>query len=276
MYLLIPLEFCKKVNVQNKKLTEPIIDMIVVSFNNDKIIEIQIDQLRKHVKDPFYLTIADNSTDKEYAGKIEKICTGKKVGYIKLPGQNYFKNSYSHGIALNWMYKNYIKKRAPVYFGFLDHDIFPVADVKLIPFLEKQPYFGLKHFAISPKNENIWDKNTPGFWYLWAGFCFFKTAALQNKKIDFMPVTFQSICFDTGGSNWQSLYSKDNPQNYYFPSWQRIKTGTGEIRQSDFVDLIDDKWVHTINGAYWYTADPKEKKIEELLNSFETGLQKRE
>ena len=101
MYLLIPLEFCKKVNVQNKKLKEPIIDMIVVSFNNDKIIEIQIDKLKEHVKDPFCLTIADNSTDKEYAGKIEKICIRKKVGYIKLPGQNYFKKSYSHGIALN-------------------------------------------------------------------------------------------------------------------------------------------------------------------------------
>ena len=73
MYLLIPFEFCKKVNVRNIKLTEPVVDIIVVSFNNEKIIDIQIDRLRKHIKDPFYLTIADNSTDKNYAGKIEKM-----------------------------------------------------------------------------------------------------------------------------------------------------------------------------------------------------------
>ena len=271
-YLKIPLAFCKRENVKNEKVTIGIVDIIVISYNNERIINIQIDKLRKYFKDAFCLTIADNSTDKLKAIQIQEICIEKNIRYIKLPRQNYFKGSASHGIALNWVYKNYIKKRQPEYFGFLDHDLFPVANISVRAILEKQWYFGLRHYGINAKNKNVWDANTPIFWYLWAGLCFFKTSCLQNKKVNFMHCTVHSTFFDTGGANWGNLYSKDNTLNYYFPIWKRIKIGTGENRQSDFIDFIDDRWVHTINWSHWYTLENKEKKIEDILQTFELNI----
>ena len=271
-YRIIPFAFCKRVNLQNNKVSKGIIDIIIISFNNESIINIQIDKLKKYFIDPFCLTIADNSTDRTIAMQIRAICLEKNIGYIKLPKQNYFKRSASHAIALNWVYKNFIKKRQPEYFGFLDHDVFPVTFISIRSILEKQHYFGLRNYGINSKNSNVWDVNDPTFWYLWAGFCFYNTDWLRHKKIDFMFFTVDSTFMDTGGANWKSLYSKDNTLYYYFPTWKRINIGPGESRQSDFIDFIDNRWVHTINGSDWFTSKKKDKQIEEILKTFELNI----
>lgn len=267
-YLQIPIAACKKSNVSTRKINRECIDIVVISFNNDYIINMQVDKLRKHIKDPFFLTIADNSTDNNKSKQIRQICLEKEVAYIKLPSQKFFKLSASHGIALNWVYRNYIKKREPGYFGFLDHDIFPVADIRIRDILETQPYYGLKHYAVHSQNKYAWDVNSPGYWYLWAGFCFYNMAWLKNKKVDFMPFTFNAMLFDTGGSNWKSLYA-NNIEGIYFPAWERVKILLGNVRQSDFIDFIDNKWVHTINGGNWFMAATEKFRIEDILNEFE-------
>ena len=40
--------------------------------------------------------------------------------------------SYSNGAAMNYVYYHYIKKSRSRYFGFLDHDVFPIHDFSIL------------------------------------------------------------------------------------------------------------------------------------------------
>ncbi|HEV2695808.1 MAG TPA: hypothetical protein VG347_23165, partial [Verrucomicrobiae bacterium] len=42
------------------------------------------------------------------------------------------------------------------------------------------------------------------FWFLWAGFCFYRFTGVRHKKLDFGQDWFNGL--DTGGGNWRSLY----------------------------------------------------------------------
>lgn len=273
-YYLKPLKTCTRINCEIHKLQNESIDLVVVSFNNANLVKLQIQQIEKYCLDPYQLTIADNSTDEKKSFLIYTICKKKNVGYIRLPKQNKFSGSFSNGIAINWMYLNFIRKREPKYFGFLDHDIFPVSPFAVIPRLKTQKFYGLRHYGINKINENVWDSNSPEYWYLWAGFCFYNYQAIKNTKIDFTPLSSGKTFFDTGGSNFLSLYSSEDVSKLCFPNWERIKIREGEIRQSDYVDFIDNKWVHTINGSNWMEVSGKDAIIEKTLLQFENNIHK--
>jgi len=184
------------------------IDLIIVAFNNEKVIELQIARLAKYFNDSYELIITDNSNDEQKSLLIQQICSKNNVGYLLLPKQSEFKISASHAIALNWVYRNLVKKRRPKYFGFLDHDVFPIKPVTIKKYLKKQKFYGLKHYGVNNANINTWNENTSDYWYLWPGFSFYRFQAMKNiKRIDFMPLHIHNTLFDTGGSNWLSIYS---------------------------------------------------------------------
>src|SRR5688572_25646559 len=149
------------------------VDIVSVAFNNEQVVGHQQRLLKKYFKDPFKHTIIDNSTSSERSMLIRQICKAENIGYIKLHS-NLTSGSDSHGMALNWAYRNFLKERDAVYFGFIDHDIYPVANTDVIGKLNKQPFYGLK-------------QTRGDIWYLWAGFCFFIRDHVKDKKIDFMP-----------------------------------------------------------------------------------------
>jgi hypothetical protein len=93
------------------------------------------------------------------------------------------------------MYYHIIKKRQPRYFGFIDHDLFPIKAISLSQKLESHPVDG---HLVQEKN----------YWYLWAGLCFYQFDFVKNKKMDFLPTKVQNIYLDTGGGNWHTIYSK--------------------------------------------------------------------
>lgn len=258
----------KKLLVTFDKSRYEKVDLIVIAFNNEKVIELQIMRLSKYFKDPYELIIVDNSNDETKASVILDICVRNKTGYIRLPMQNKFKISASHALALNWAYRNVIKKRQPKYFGFLDHDVFPIKPVGIKQHLEKQKFYGLKHYAISSSNPNIWDRNTPAFWYLWPGFSFYNFNEIKNiRNIDFLPLHIHDSFFDTGGANWLSLYSLENTANLAFAQWEREQCADGDI-----VDIIDRAWVHTMNGSDWRKLNKRATFIEEVLLEFSSKI----
>ena len=258
----------KIANLSFKSRENEKMDLIVVSFNNEKVIELQIARLAKYFKEPYELIIIDNSSDEQKSLLIQALCAKNKVSYLKLPKQSDFKISASHAIGLNWVYRNLIKKRKPKYFGFLDHDVFPIESVRVKQYLEKQKFYGLKHYGVNNSNLNIWDENTPEYWYLWAGFSFFRFDAIaNNKRIDFMPLHIHNTFFDTGGSNWLSLYSPEDRSKLQFCRWRREQCADGDI-----VDVIDDKWVHTMNGSDWRNLKKRPSFIEEVLSEFENKI----
>lgn len=226
-----------------------VVDVITVAFNNEMVIEQQDRLLRKYLLDSFRYIVADNSSDPEKRRIIRRLCMEKGVDYVSLPlnpynGKN---SSFSHGLALNWIYINYIKPRNTACFGFIDHDIFPVQPTRIVPFLEQSPVFGL----IQEREDK---------WYLWPGFCFFLREFIDVRTVNFLPGDNS----DTGGSNWESLYSQLDRQKIPVIKHEYGNLREGTDPQSDLYEKIGD-WVHTFNASNWKKVAPKDSIVMKFL-----------
>lgn len=129
---------------------------ITIAFNNARVVEEQIMRLQSMCQDEFIHVIADNSTDAEARVKIERVCDKVGATYYPLPNNNPFNNtngSYSHGMALNYCWRNIIsncsKLKAVM---FLDHDIFPTEKFSLIEKLKLDTYHPLKMGGVVYRN----------------------------------------------------------------------------------------------------------------------------
>lgn len=226
-----------------------VIDIISIAFNNPKVIEQQIRLVRKNVLDLFVFAVADNSSDDNSRKKIYELCKTAQIPYIRIPDNPYIekKCSYSHGVALNWVYRHYICKRNTAFFGFVDHDIFPIRPHHIIPNLVGKKVYG--HLQTRD------DK-----WYLWPGFCFFERSETLNKKLDFRP----KKNLDTGARNWLTLYKNITLSELIIPPHSYGKLRDGDCVQSDGYEVIGD-WLHTFNASHWIEADGRDDLIEKLL-----------
>jgi hypothetical protein len=228
--------------------------VFTVTYNNSSLLEHQINLMRKYLEDSFVLVVADNSTNTSIRKDIQKICSNNKVGYIGLPKNPFTTSSRSHAICLNWIWKNYIKSLKPEFFGFIDHDIYPVEKHSLISKIEKNGLYG--HVQGNELH-----------WYLWAGFSFFSWTKVKNVELDFSPCTVEGVNLDTGGGNWEQLYSTLDKGAMDFPSHMYIKLREGEVAQSDKMELIGE-WLHSFNGSYWMNVNPKEDAINDYLKKY--------
>ncbi len=232
--------------VMKKKWNEKL-DIITVAFNNSKVIEQQIALLKNNLNDSFFHTIADNSSNQIVCKEIAGICLKHGINYLRIP-QSVIKYgpSESHGRAITWVFNNFVKKRSSKYFGFIDHDIFPIKKTSIVPFLDKQLIYGL----LQERNEK---------WYLWAGFCFFNAEKTFKNINNFRP----GSGLDTGGGNWNTLYSKINKQNIIFPRHtykkivrnKLIPLGKNEnsgslVKKDTLVEFVGD-WLHIFNASNW-------------------------
>lgn len=228
------------------------LDIVSIAFNNELVIRCQIKLLRKYLTDNFVYTVIDNSSDCIKQENIAQICFENGVNYI-LPPRNPFQGevgSDSHGATLNWTYKNFICPRKPRYFGFLDHDIFPVEYTSV-----------LENFVDS----DIWGKiDVRGCkWYLWSGFCFFRFDFLEGKCVDFMP----EPGVDTGGKNWHSVYSKIDKKRLspLEVSYENLRQG--DNKQTDLYEKIGS-WIHTVNASEWVGAPHKNYLVANFLDRY--------
>ncbi|MGO8943113.1 MAG: hypothetical protein ACLQJ7_05505 [Syntrophobacteraceae bacterium] len=164
--------------------------LVTIAYSDLQLIEWQAQLIRTYLSQSFYL-IADNSPDDRSAGAIARIAEQQGVAYIRLPANPWGCGSRSHGIAMNWLWRNVILPGEPEAFGFLDHDLFPTAPDDPFAMLSMQDYYGLIRTAGSR-------------WFLWAGFCVFKFDSVRHKPLDFSQDWFVGL--DTGGGNWEVLY----------------------------------------------------------------------
>lgn len=228
------------------------VDIVTVAFNNEMVIEQQERLLRKYLLDSFSYTVADNSSDPEKRVIIRQLCIEKGIGYVSLPPNPYNgkNSSFSHGLALNWIYNNYIIPRKIECFGFIDHDIYPVKPTSILSFLEQAPVFGL----IQERGDK---------WYLWPGFCFFLRDFIDARIVDFLPGKDS----DTGGRNWESIYSKLDRQQIPVVNHEYGNLREGTDPQSDLYEKIGD-WVHTFNASYWKNVAPKDSIVIDFLADY--------
>ncbi len=227
--------------INNKK---DFIDIITIAFNNVSILKIQYFFIKKNLKDCYEYSIIDNSTKKNVSKLIKEFCKNENIEYVKIPQINITLNpSDSHGLAINWAIKNFIKPRKAKYFGIIDHDIFPIKPTKIINILKKQEIYG--HLQIRKAG-----------WYLWAGFCFFNEKFINNKKMNFLPKNGM----DSGGGNYNDLYKHLKLEKLYFPYYKIKKIGNNNIKQNDYIEYIGN-WMHIINASGWFNNGNEKDKI---------------
>ena len=245
---------CLRINLYDDFNAKDHLYIFSVLFNNSKLLLIQKQLLDKHLKDKFVFVVFDNSSIIEIREEAFKVCTEKNINYFSMPKNPFKTGSNSHGICLNWIYKNIVLKNNINYFGFIDHDIFPIKPTSIIPILNKQYIYGDLQ-----KKQN--------YWYLWAGFCFYTKDILKCKKISFLPVIIKEISLDSGGGNWQDVYSKLDIKKIEFPLHTYLNLRAGDVFQSDKMELIAE-WLHTFNGSYWLNVKPKEELIYNYLKPY--------
>lgn len=172
--------------------------LLTIAFEDPVILELHLQLCSKFLNFDVHI-VADNSYNAEIVLRNRAIVENWGACHIWLPENPWTKKgnpSRSHGIALNWLWHNVLKPGEPKSFGFLDHDIFPTCPDDPFGLLENFDFFG--------------DQRTAGSkWFLWAGYCFFKFAAIKQNGPDFGLDWFAGL--DTGGANWSRLYRHVDP-----------------------------------------------------------------
>jgi hypothetical protein len=166
--------------------------LVTIAFDDPQLVEWQIRLVRRYVPHAVHVVL-DNSSSNSAAADNRRIADEARVRYVRAPSNPWsaIGASRSHGIVLNWCWHNMIRLGEPAAFGFLDHDIFPTAADDPFAPLATQDVYGIVRPA-GPR------------WFLWAGFCMFRFAAVRNKPLDFGQDWFNGL--DTGGGNWKPLY----------------------------------------------------------------------
>jgi hypothetical protein len=246
------------------------IDIVTIAFNNPVAIDYQIRLIKKYVNDDYTHIIADNSTDFKSIQEISSLCDRYNILYVKIPYIK-LKPSWSHAAALHWTFINIIKKRNSEYFGFLDHDIFPITSTKITA----KFWNGIYGRVIPAYGANEVSDKQP-YWSLWGGFAFFKSDLFKNInsfKFNFLPkVISPNLILDTGGGLWDLVLSKI-PIPPQLVKYEEKKINHHNYRniQSDAYEQIDG-WIHCVNLSNWFGTQGIENKTNYLFDILNSHL----
>ena len=221
--------------------------IITVAFEDREALRMQCALLRRHVEYDVHLVL-DNSPRDAAAADIKAIAQATGSLYVRLPenpwtGKN---DSRSHGIAMNWGWHNILKPARPKAFGFIDHDLFPIADAAPFAPLADHAFYGDLRWA----GER---------WFLWAGYCFFDYAAVCDKPLDFGLDWFLGM--DTGGANWEVLYRDADVSSLPPRPIEPIEALPG-VSLDDAKFERRGEWVHEVG---WGTKKEYRKAKREAL-----------
>lgn len=244
--------------------------LITVAFNDEILIQKQIEAMKEFIKDDNYChIIVDNSSVKAKRKEIVNVCNKQNITYIPVPKIiscriSKISGGFSHGTAMNWAFYNIINVMKPEYFGFIDHDLFPVENYHVISKLYEQDMYGTL-------------RNREKGWYIWAGFCFYKYTFIKDIQLNFSPKVFHSEYFDTGGSNYTRLYQYYNFKQLQFAptTTLRIQNFNADIYQdnrifhNDCIQIIDDSWMHIVHASCINDKTLQKNKIENVLSNYQ-------
>lgn len=219
---------------------DPRIHIYTVAFNEPWFVELQHQQLQKHLKDDFVYCVVDNSSNRIACFRIKKYCQKHAISYVRIAHNPYTGKdpSRSHAYALNHIFQRNQDDHTINRFGVLDHDIFPFRNSQPGQMLLQQKAFGLKQ----QRDQLV---------YLWPGYMFFDTSTFAGELINCMP----SERGDTAAQLGRYL-----PQDMKFATQEHRKFFDHGSAQADSMELIDKNWIHLINGSDWAGVGMAEKK----------------
>ncbi len=222
------------------------------------MIDYQIRSLHKFFKFPFRYTIFDNSSIGEASLLIRGVANKNGIGYVRLPRQEFLPNgfgSFSHGIAANYAFRNYIKDGGAKYFGLLDHDIFLVNNFDISAHLDSHQFFyGCKHR-----------------FYIWPGLWFMPMERLIDRGVDFRPSLHRHG--DTGAANyWRHFRHVDWSEYHLANDVHHLLDDTENDIFSNGYSLIDGCWLHCWNASD-YMHKGVDSKMQRIFAIVERKMQ---
>ncbi len=235
--------------------------LVTIAFNDPEAIDMQAQSIARFVPDIIYV-VADISMNDDVAAQIAAVAAQHDVPYVRLPDSPLRRRNQAsriHGLALDWVWRNVICPGGPNRFGFIDHDIFPTGPDDPFAMLDRQPICGSIRI-IAPR------------WFLWAGFSMFRFDAVKNLPLDFSQDWFNGL--DTGGANWDVLFSKlDRGKLAFTPTrFEPYKPGADPVKAPIQWCGV---WLHEVGstrreGPAELAAD-KRRAVKELLASHLAG-----
>lgn len=219
-----------------------------IAFNRPDMIEWQAHLVQRHLAEKDGYVVFNNSSRDDARLAIRELCLRLEVPYVGLPRNRMFVSA-SHGLALNWVARNFVAGFGPSLFGFVDHDIFPTAAFSVREKLQGKLLYGRKRT----------DTPTPRGWFLWPGFCFFD-GSVPARRLDFSPS--YRFHMDSGGGNWPRLYRSVDPQKVRFAEKRWLRFGGGRDEFSDYFMFVDG-WLHAGNASHW--RKPQVDRREQLI-----------
>tara|TARA_B100000929_G_scaffold138745_1_gene109933 strand:- start:124 stop:996 length:873 start_codon:yes stop_codon:yes gene_type:complete len=202
----------------------------------------------------FHFIVFDNSQFQDKRSELKQVCLRHGTPYLGLPKLKTRHVNRSHGMAMTWVYRNFVSAICPSVFGFVDHDLIPVSTSGILDEVKRQSIYGVLN-----KSDMAWN--------LWAGFCFYDYAFVSGKNLNFLYDFSNGL--DTGGRNNKYLYSKCDMSNLEYSPDELYLLNVDESNRRG-VQLIDRSWVHIGSISYNDNLAPKKKFFEALeyaLNS---------
>ena len=208
---------------------------IVVAFEQPWAVNWLLQMAKKNLMNTTVLVL-DNSHKTAARAELAAVCKQNGTPYLALPMNRTKHVNRSHGMAMSWIYDNVINIIQPKLFAFIDHDLIPVSEVDFEERLANQQFFGRAGGKF------------PQYWSLWAGYCIFIYAAFKHQPLNFLYDFSRGL--DTGGRNWDSIYSHFDKAQIYFASrtYKNLKLPT--VENYTKVEFVDECWIHMGSISY--------------------------
>ena len=229
---------------------------IVIAFEQPWALDWQLKMAARNLPG-LQLLVFDNSRDDEARRQIQHVCDRHGIPYLGLPAYRTRHVNRSHGMAMSWVYHNVVCALKPESFGYLDHDLIPVAPVDVAARLREQPVYGM----INAGNRNHWS--------LWAGYCFYRYEFPAGKPLNFLYDFSREL--DTGGRNWNPLYRRLPRERLQFAPQQFLPLKPPSEPEARKVEIIDGAWVHVGGVSYNDNFEKKYAFFESLKKAFDGG-----
>lgn len=211
--------------------------LFTIAFRETWTIDLLARAVAKHMPE-WTLVVIDNSREDADRAAIAAVAQKYGLPYLGLPVNPEWSPNRSHGLALNWTWRNVVRVLSPHRFGFIDHDCFPIAATPFLRHLENQPVDGP---IIRPRFvENAW--------YIWAGCLFFNFGLVEGLKLDFNHD--QHLRLDTGGRLWTTLFRHLDENSLDLVKFEPLSLTSPDGERVYTPACIDNCLVHFGGGSY--------------------------
>jgi hypothetical protein len=220
------------------------INIYIFAFNRPDLLSLQIDCLKKFLKDKFIINVIHDSRNGENRDDFIEVCN--KYQDIKI---NYYDHrspvgltaSQYHSLSLQWVYDNLIEVSPNKICLFLDHDIFPICDLNLISDLENLDIIGL-------------EQDRGGVKYVWPGLVIFRSSSFN--EMTWSCGVYYGQTLDTGGGISAYLRSPSIRYKSYEVSYPDSYRGFDLTDEKitfgyNFELHYGEKFLHSRNACNW-------------------------